>query len=153
MGRGWENDMHGLVFKSSEIKLYRPSHSYGMKISQIHRQSGIMRILTYSLPLIEYVERQIGRRPFGIEIICHQKFVDRAKRIKRTFPRVDVAVLDTMHSKVIAIEPKTLYIGSENFGDSGWFETCIGIRSKEAHDYFVANIFDKAWEIARIVDL
>lgn len=149
---GWNNDSHGLVFKSSELKLYAPSHTYAMKISQIWRQAGIMRIMTYSLPTIAYVHEQLHRRPYDIHLICHEKFAPKAIAIKNKFPGIDIRTLNSMHSKVILIEPKTLYIGSENFGSSGWFETCIGVRSKEAHDWFIEHVFDKAWQAATIVE-
>lgn len=147
----WNNDQHGLVFKSSEIKLYAPSHSYAMKISQIWRQKGMMRIMTYSLPSIAYVHEQLGRRPYGIQIICHEKFHDRAVGIKNKFHEIAIRTSPTMHSKVILIEPKTIYIGSENFGSSGWTETCIGVRSGDAHDWFIDHVFNKCWYAAREV--
>lgn len=147
----WNNDQHGLVFKSNELKLYAPSHTYAMKISQIWRQTGVMRIMTFSLPSIAYVHEQLGRRPYDIQVLCHEKFRSKAQGIKSRFPRIAIRTLETMHSKVILIEPKTLYIGSENFGSSGWFETCIGVRSKEAHDWFIEHVFSSAWEAAHDV--
>jgi hypothetical protein len=149
---GWENDIHGLLFKSSELKLYAPSHSYGMKISQIWRQTGVMRIMTYSLPSVDYVHKQIGRRPYDIWVLCHEKFRSRAQAIKNKFPGISICTLDNIHSKVILIEPKTLYIGSENFGHSGWIETCIGVRSAQAHDWFFDNVFKDAWARASVVE-
>lgn len=149
---GWNNDMHGLVFKSSELKLYAPSHTYGMKISQIWRQEGVMRIMTYSLPSVKYVHEQLGRRPWDIQVICHSQFLPKAQAIKNKFPGIHIKTLNNVHSKVILIEPKTLYIGSENFGHSGWIETCIGVRSKEAHDWFIEHVFSKQWEAASEVE-
>lgn len=145
---GWENDIHGLVFKSSELKLYAPSHSYGMKVSQLWRQTGIMRIMTYSLPSVDYVEKQLGRRPYDICVLCHEKFRAKAQAIKEKFPSISIRTLDNIHSKVILIEPKTLYIGSENFGHSGWIETCIGVRSAQAHDWFIEHVYSSAWASA-----
>ena len=34
----WNNDGHGLVGSSREIKGYLPSHSWAMKLSQLHKQ-------------------------------------------------------------------------------------------------------------------
>jgi hypothetical protein len=149
MGGGWENDVHGLLFKSGELKLYRSSHSWGMKLSQLPRQSGAVYIMTYSLPDMDYVKRQLGRRPENIHMICHSKFIGRAQQIKDTFPAIRVAVYDATHSKVLAIEPRTLYITSTNFGDSHWHETTIGVRSAEAFRYFVGQIFTPLWDRCR----
>lgn len=150
---GWNDDLHGLVFKSAELKLYRPSHTYAMKIGMIWHQRGMLRILTYSLPNVDYVRTQLGRRPVDILLLAHEKFRSRALELKAAFPDIRIALSETMHSKVVAIEPKTLYIGSANFGSSGWHETVIGVRSKEAHDYFISHIFHDAWQQAQEVQV
>lgn len=148
MSKGWNNDSHGLLFKSSELKLYRPSHTYGMKLSQLWRQEGVLRIMTYSLPNVDYVEMQLGRRPYNIKLLAHCKFRNKAVAIRAAFPDIEIRITEGMHSKIIGIEPRTLYIGSANFGSSGWHETMIGVRSKEAHDYFVAHLWQSEWDAA-----
>lgn len=145
MPKGWQNDAQGLVFKSSELKLFLTSHTYGMKLSQLWKQSGVVRIMSYSLPDIDYVRTQVGRRPYNIMLLGHSKFYGKAIALRCAFPDIDIRLTDTMHSKVLAIEPRTLYIGSANFGNSGWHETMIGVRSEDAHDYFVSEIWDCAW--------
>ncbi len=142
----WKNDQHGLLFKSSEIKLYRNGgHTWAMKLSQLPSQVGIVRIVTYSLPDLKYACEQIGRRPKDMYVICHKKFADLAAQIKERYPNVRIAVHDEVHSKICLIAPKTLYVGSANFGVSGWHETEVGIRSSEAHDWYVTNSFEPLW--------
>jgi len=34
---------------------------------------------------------------------------------------------------------------SANFGDSDWHETSISVHSKEAHDWYVTDVFDPLW--------
>ena len=146
----WQNDLHGFVFKSSELKLYRDGgHTWAMKLSQLPKQKGIVRIITYSLPDLKYAVEQLGRRPHSIYIICHSEFIKRATEIKNSLLDLRIAVNDRVHSKVCLIEPKTIYIGSANFGKSGWHETIIGIRSKEAHDWYVENSFIPLWKASR----
>jgi len=142
----WKNDTFGLVFKSNEVKLYKDGHhTWAMKLSQLGRQKGIVRIVTYSLPRIEYAKEQLGRRPYDIFIVCHTKFKRQALAIKRAFPSIRVATIPDVHSKVCLIEPRTVYIGSANFGNSGWHESIVGIRSQAAHDWYVLNSFDPLW--------
>ena len=117
---GWENDSHGLVFKSSEVKLYGATHTWAMKLSQLNRQHGSVRIITYSLPAIAYIEAQFLRRPYDIWIVCHSAFHDRAQAFKIDFPGFHVATRNDVHSKVVLIEEQTLYISSANFGNSQW---------------------------------
>jgi hypothetical protein len=59
----WNNDAHGLVGKSNEIKAYLPGHSWAMKLSQLHKQPDAMvRIATYSLNADMAVENWSGGR-------------------------------------------------------------------------------------------
>jgi phosphatidylserine/phosphatidylglycerophosphate/cardiolipin synthase-like enzyme len=149
----WNDDIFGLVLKASEIKLYfNGDHTWAMKLSQLSKQDGTVRIITYSLPDIEYVIDQIGKRPHNIFIICHSKFIENAKKIKGIFHDIRIAVNDSVHSKVCLIEPDTIYIGSANFGHSGWHESIVGIRSKEAHNAYVEESFDKLWELSNEIE-
>lgn len=142
----WNSDAFGMVFKSSEIKLFHNgSHTWAMKLSQLARQPGTVRIITYTLPDLEYVSLQIGRRPKDILIICHAKCCERAMEIKRMFPGIQIAVNSAVHSKVCLISPKTVYIGSANFGLSDWHETVVGIRSVDLHDWYVERSFLPLW--------
>lgn len=69
----WKNDGHGLVFKSNELKLYRRTHSWGMKLSQLPKQRGTVRIVTFRLPgsttYDDYYETQIARRPSDMLVL------------------------------------------------------------------------------------
>lgn len=149
----WANDAHGIVFQSREIKLYKDGgHTWAMKLSQIAKQSGAIRIITYSLPRLHYVEEQLSRRPYGIWIICHSKFLTEAKDIKRNLPKLKIAVHDGVHSKVCLIAPCTIYIGSANFGVSGWHETEIGVRSKAAYSWYLHHSFIPLWDESKVIE-
>ena len=143
---GIKTDRHGLVFKPNEVKMYyNGEHTWAMKLSQLHRQKGKVRIITYSLPSIAYIIRLLGKRPRNIRIICHSKFKAEAIQIIKKYPLIKIAMCDEVHSKVCLIEPSTVYIGSANFGVSGWHETEIPVRSKTAHDDYIKKSFNKLW--------
>lgn len=147
----WRDDSYGIRRTSKEVKVFAFSgHTWGMKLSQLSRQVGVVRLTTYSLPRIDYVREQLGRRPHSIEIVCNTKFLDVAKQIKREFPAIGVAVHPEVHAKQLLIEPATVYIGSSNFGSSGWVEADIGIRDSEIHDWCVAN-FRKLWSESTVI--
>lgn len=147
---GWNDDWGGVVVKATEAKLFVPGHTWGMKLSQLAKQAGRVRILTYSLPDREYIARQLGRRPNNIALICHTRFRDRAVTLKYDFPGIDVALSDTMHAKLLLIEPATVYVGSANFGESDWTEVCIGVRSRPGHDWY-ADMFDRLWQKSEVL--
>lgn len=149
----FKTDNGGIAFKCSDIKLQGCVSTWATKLSQLGRQTGIVRILTYSLPNIDYVKTQFKRRPHGIYIICHSKFRDRALEIKRAFPEIRIALNPELHSKVLLIEPETVYVSSANFGSSKWHETSVGFHSKAAHDWFVDNDFFCLWHDSKEVEL
>lgn len=78
----------------------------------------------------------------------HPNELPKATALKKTFPDVRVAVHSELHIKAVSIAPKTLYVGSANFGNSSWADITLGVRSAEAHDYFVAETFDPLWSKA-----
>jgi phosphatidylserine/phosphatidylglycerophosphate/cardiolipin synthase-like enzyme len=146
----WENDGHGLAFKPKEVKIYAHTHSWGMKLSQLHRQTGTVRIITYSLPDIAYIQAQFNRRPYDIFLLCHSKFLARAREVQYVYPRIAVAVHDRIHAKALLISPETCYFGSANFGESHWHEVEVGVRSREAHDMYV-QVFETLWGQATVL--
>lgn len=105
---GFKTDGHGLAFKCSDIKITGDTHTWAMKISQLAKQKGTMRIITYSLPNIEYVKRQFERRPNDIFLIAHDNFRNKAKKIKEIFPLIRIATHKEVHSKILLIEPNTI---------------------------------------------
>jgi hypothetical protein len=93
-------------------------------------------IVTYSLPDLSYCETQLGRRPHDILLICHAKFTHKAMTLQERFPDIHVRVHLEVHGKLLLIAPDTVYLGSTNFGDSGWEEFTVGIRSVEAVQFY-----------------
>lgn len=145
----YQTDGGGFAFKCNDIKLHYSTSTWAMKLSQINRFGGAIRIITYSLPDMEYVKAQFSRRPHDIFLIAHSKFSSRARSIKAMFPDIRVAVHKEVHSKVLLIEPHTIYISSANFGHSDWHESFIGLHSKEAHDWYWHHEFDGLWKESR----
>lgn len=145
----FKTDGGGIAFKSTDIKLTGEASTWGTRLSQLSKQSGLLRLITYSLPKLSYVEEQLGRRPNKIFVIAHKNFEASARDIKDRFPDIRIAIAPNVHSKVLLIEPNTIWISSANFGDSGWHETSIGVRSAEALDWYVNSVFNPLWNRCR----
>jgi len=145
----FKTDSGGVAFKASDAKLQGSASTWATKLSQLARQTGTVRIITYSLPSMEYVRTQLGRRPIDIFLIAHAKFESRAREIKNEYPEIEVALHPEVHSKVLLVAPSTITVSSANFGDSGWHETSVSFHSKEAHDWYVENDFARLWEEAK----
>lgn len=151
----WKNDIHGLLFKSNELKLYRPSHTWGMKLSQLDRQPGTVRIVTFRLPgkvTDDYYATQIARRPSDMFVLIgsggRTEEFSKAQELKARFLEVRIALHSELHVKAVASAPKTVYVGSANFGSSSWADLTLGVRSVDAHQYFVDKIFNPLWSEA-----
>lgn len=141
----FKTDTHGLAFKCNDIKITSNSHTWAMKLSQIARQRGRLRIITYSLPRPDYIHDVLGKRPSNIQIIAHSKFRQNATNIMKRFRDIDIRVHDEVHSKVVLIEPQTIIVSSANFGSSRWHETSISLHSQDAHDWYVEHMFNPLW--------
>jgi hypothetical protein len=100
---------------------------------------------------LDYVKTQLGRRPYDIAIIAHAKFAKKAMVIKRIFPQVRLTLNECVHSKILLIDPQTVWVSSANFGSSKWHETSAGFHSKEAYTHYFNNSFMPLWELSHEV--
>lgn len=142
----FKTDNGGFAFKCNDAKLCVDASTWATRLSQLSRMRGVVRIITYSLPKMDYVRKQLNRRPYDIFILAHDRFVSRAKEIRREFPHIRVSVRPEIHSKVLLIAPHTVWISSANFGSSDWHETAVGFHSKEAHDHYAEIVFPRLWD-------
>jgi len=147
----FKTDGGGVAFKCTDAKLQTKASTWATRLSHLGREKGVVRIITYSLPDINYVQVQLGRRPRDILLIAHSEFRNRALRIKLKFPAIRIAVNAQVHSKVLLIAPHTITISSANFGDSTWHETSVSFHSKKAHDWYASEVFDPLWQSSQEV--
>jgi PLD-like domain len=146
----WNNDAHGLLVKLNEIKGYLPSHSWGNKLSQLHKQPDKMvRICAYSVNA-DYVVSILGRRPNHIRFMCNTKFEPEIKQLRTLLPGIEFRVLGDLHAKMTLIEPDTVYVGSANFVTASLKDVEIGVRSQPLHDHYAA-MFDKWWKASESI--
>lgn len=86
----FKTDNGGFAFRCNDAKLQANASTWATKLSQLKRQDGLVRIITYSLPDVYYVEKQLGRRPRNILLVSHSRFLDRALQIGRRFPEIRI---------------------------------------------------------------
>ena len=140
----WNNDIHGLLGSSREIKGYLPSHTWMMKLSQLDRQPhALVRIATYSVN-VDYAVEILRRRPRRIRFACNPHFLQEAQQLAQQLPDIEVRVVDDLHAKLVLIAPATVYIGSANFVKATIHDISIGVRGPSWHDHYAAW-FDTLW--------
>jgi len=148
---GYCTDGGGTAFKCNDMKIFSHNSTWSTKLSQIGKVKGKITIITYSLPNIEYTRRILKKKSKDVYIIAHLKFYKKAMKIKEEFPDVNIALHNSVHSKVVTIEPITTYFSSANFGSSGWHESSIGFHSKEIHDDSKKD-FESLWKQCEILN-
>jgi phosphatidylserine/phosphatidylglycerophosphate/cardiolipin synthase-like enzyme len=137
---GWNDDAHGIRLPGKavkEIKVYHPgTHSWASKLKAFHRFKKDLAIVTYSLPSLKILRDLLGSEDGpgflgSVRIIAHSKFSDTASTLVEGNPKLQIRLLPNVHAKMVLVGPDTVYIGSANFGHSGWLESNVGIRSEE----------------------
>lgn len=129
-------------FECDNIKLYQPNtSSWGTRLTELYETTQDIKIITYSLPNMRYIESLFKKRPCDISIICHTKFIHEAQHLKKVFPDILLAVNAKVHSKIVLVRPDVIFVSSENFGKSGWHETTIRLESEDAYSYYTHKIF------------
>ena len=131
---GYCTDSGGDAVKCNDIKIFSSKSTWATKLSQIGKIKGVVTITTYSLPDISYARRILNKKSKNVYLIAHLKFHKKAMELKEEYPNLRIALNNEIHAKTITIEPITTYFTSANFGKSTWYESSIGLHSKEVHD-------------------
>jgi len=101
-------------------------------------EKGDVLIVTYSLPKLKNAMGLLKER--NITLVCHEQFISRARWIKNNYKNTTVYTMPELHAKVVLIAPDTVWIGSPNFGSSGWTESAVGMKDKRIYDYYYKRI-------------
>lgn len=147
----FKTDNSGCALRIEDAKInFGYSFSWLDWLSELEHISGNVYIMTYSLPDMHYIQYILAKRPHDIFIIAHSKFLERAVKIKETYPDIHIALCDYTHAKVVLTEPNTVWLSSANFGRSNWLENTIGIHSQKAFEYYkfaFKNTFDNSTQV------
>ena len=146
----FQTDGGGVKCRCNDIKILTGSSTWSTRLSQIGKVKGEILICTYSLPNLDYVQGIFSKRPYGIKLIANSKFRHKAQQIKAVYPEIEIGLLEDMHKKTLLIEPQTIFIGSANFGKSGWRENCIGFHSPKMFTVYREEFYAD-WADAEIV--
>lgn len=138
----FKTDGGGKALELNDVKISttRSSSTWNTRLSQISKTKGNIIIATYSLPDIEYIEQIFRKRSEKVSLVFHEKFIERAQKLKELFPAIRLYPMQDVHAKMVLIEPETVWLSSANFGQSGWFEQTIGMHSREAYQYYYDSL-------------
>ena len=138
----FKTDNGGVALKLQDVKLCttETASTWNTRLSQIGRISGEIIICTYSLPSVSYIEQILDKRSKNVKLIVNTKFSNKVRELKRKYPALKVFCRPNVHAKIVLIEPRTVWLSSSNFGDSGWFEHTIGIHDNVAYKFYREQI-------------
>jgi hypothetical protein len=145
----WKSCASSHILTCSEVKLFGiGGHSWISEMPDLKHYTGIIRIFSYTIPSIEQTCTFFKRRPQNFWLLCHTRERKKLEAVKYQVPEVRIALNSSMHARGCLIEPDLVYVGSPNFGWSEWQESLIGLKSKEAYDWYLKNCFEPFWNLS-----
>lgn len=102
-------------------------------------------ITTYTLPKLEYIRtilKKLFKQKNDVTIYANTMAQCTLEELKRQFPNLKYETRPNLHSKMVLVKDNIVWLSSQNFGSSGWFENTLKIDSKEAYDYFEARLIE-----------
>jgi hypothetical protein len=140
----WRSYDGSLSLTAHEIRLFPGTSTWSTRLSSLGNRHGMVYVCTFSLPSLDYCEAQLGHRPHDILLLCHAKFIKKAKHLQERFADIEIRVHPAVHAKLLCIAPDTVFVSSANFGDSGGEEATISVRSQDAIAFYERR-FTELW--------
>ena len=112
-------------------------------------------ICTQTIPDMHYCQETIKSllsRGNRVYIIAQRKSggkLQELQKLSQMYPgQITCEVYDNLHAKMVLISPKDrekdgiVWLSSQNFGDSSWFEHTIRLKCKDAYEYYLNKLRD-----------
>lgn len=106
-------------------------------------------ICTQTMPDMSYCKTIIGkliRQDNRICIVAHQTSKGKLCKLQQEYKQITFETYSNFHAKMVLISPaKTngegiVWLSSQNFGDSGWYEHLLNLKSAKAYEYYLEKI-------------
>lgn len=147
-----------IINRGTEVKIAK-SLNWNQKLNGYHNRKII--IATLILPGKEYVETILTKlldHDNEVEIIAGVTSKDRLAYFKKKLPSLKYTVLPNMHVKFILIENDSqnkqgyVWLSSQNFGTSDWFENTINLKSNSVVKYLLGQLDEVKRQAINISD-
>ena len=144
------SDCGGLALKA-DIKLSTQTSTWKTRLIALLRSNAEITICTFSLPKREdYLAGLFRIRTKGVTIIANQKFEREANALKSAYPELCIILSPKVHAKMALASPDKVWISSENLINGSSFEGTVGIHSKAAYAFFMAELQKNILESPKI---
>ena len=142
----FKTDRGGFAFACDDIKLGVDVSSWKKHLTQLRRQSGIVRVVTNLLPDLEYISGIIEKHPENFFLIANTAARAEAEFLKSRFPAIRISLHDKSNAKLVLIAPRTVWMCTNDFGKSPLLESSVGFHSVRLHDHLASESFTRLWD-------
>ncbi|HFI0162387.1 TPA: hypothetical protein ACGORW_000157 [Streptococcus suis] len=100
-------------------------------------------ITTYTLPNIDYIRTmliKLFKQQNEVTIYANSIALPTLEKLSIEFPSLNFDTRPNLHAKMVLVEGNIVWISSQNFGASSWFENTLNIKSDDAYCYFEAML-------------
>ncbi len=160
----YTTDNGGTATKCDDIKLFKQGSTWATKLSQLGKSSGKLIIMTHGFQTRydkcpteslddekNYIKNIFDKRPYDIFIICNSDNYENAKILKTAYPKIRIKHHDKINANIAILEPRTVFISSENFGYSHYDNFGVGFHSQEIYNHY-KEIFQDYWKKSKEIE-
>lgn len=139
-------DYSGITLSNIKGK-YAYSVNWNQKVNSVSDRD--FYICTQTLPDKSYIVtilKKLFENGNRVKIIANSVSETKLLELQRVYPQLSYSVFDNMHAKIVMYSaenqggPSTVWLSSQNFGSSGWFENLIMLKSNEAFEYYLHTL-------------
>ena len=139
-------DYSGITLSNIKGK-YAYSVNWNQKLNNIKNRN--FCICTQTLPDKSYILtilKKLFNNKNRVHIIANSVSETKLLELQKEFPQLSYHIFDNMHAKIIMYSAEnqsgtsTVWLSSQNFGNSGWFENLIMLKSNEAFEYYIQEL-------------
>lgn len=102
-------------------------------------------VSTYTLPNLDYLKTIIAKlfaQGNSLTIYANDFVLPTLQLLQQEFPQLVYDTRPNLHAKMVLIENNIVWLSSQNFGSSGWFENTINLKGLEPYDYFYNRLLE-----------
>ncbi len=115
--------------------------NWNQKFNGLHNRKII--ITTYTLPNLDYIRtmlKKLFKQQNDVTIYANSIALPTLKNLKNEFQNLIFETRPNLHSKMVLVDDNIVWISSQNFGTSAWFENTLNIKSDAAYCFFETTL-------------
>lgn len=146
----YQPDYEGIILNEVEGK-FAESVNWNQKLNNVRKRD--MYICTHTLPDMKYIRQildKLCKEGNRIRIIANSSSGDKLCELTKDYSELRYYLFDNFHAKMVLFSPQntdgkgTVWLSSQNFGTSEYFENLIMLKSSETYQYYVKKLEDFA---------